>query len=65
MTNRINSWFNVNPAAAADDWDAPVEELAVREETVRPFKPQGINYLLMCKPWSPIFVPPEDLTNQL
>ena len=65
MATPSNSWFSNPRTAAQDDWDAPVEDLAVREETVRPFKPQGIDYLLMCKAWAPIFVPEEDLHDQL
>lgn len=59
MATRFTSWFTGPKIDEEDDWqETPDDQGEARE--VRPFKPQGINYLLMCKPWSPIFVPPED-----
>ena len=62
MANRLTTWFTNPRPADQDDWDLDeqIDDQAVREETVRPFKPRGINYLLMCKPWSPIFVPEDE-----
>ncbi len=59
MATRLPTWFSPPRAADQEDWDLKSDNEAVREETVRPFKPQGIDYLLMCKAWAPIFVPEE------
>jgi hypothetical protein len=60
MATRLTPWFSAPRTAVREDWDVENNDHAVREETVRPFKPRGINYLLMCKSWGPIFVPPEE-----